>query len=62
MTQSFGDETTVDLFRARNTRFLRQIPRGLWRVVQRKLKALDVAFHLAGLRIPSGDRFDQLKG
>jgi proteic killer suppression protein len=60
--QSFGDETTVDLFRERNTRAARRIPRELWRVAQRKLKALDVAARLEDLSIPAGNRLELLKG
>jgi proteic killer suppression protein len=60
--QSFGDETTVDLFRERNTRAARRIPRDLWRTAQRKLKALDVAARLEDLTIPSGNRLERLKG
>ena len=62
MIQSFGDETTVDLFRERNTRAARRIPRDLWRVAQRKLKALDVAARLEDLTIPAGNRLEALKG
>jgi len=60
--QSFGDETTVDLFRERNTRAARRIPRQLWRIAQRKLKALDVAARLEDLTIPAGNRLELLKG
>jgi proteic killer suppression protein len=60
--QSFGDDTTVDLFRARNARAARRIPRDLWRVAQRKLKALDVAARLEDLTIPAGNRLELLKG
>ena len=62
MIQSFGDETTVDLFRERNTRAARRIPRQLWRIAQRKLKALDVAARLEDLTIPAGNRLELLKG
>ena len=62
MIQSFGDETTVDLFRERNTRAARRIPRELWRVTQRKLKAIDVAARLEDLTIPAGNRLERLKG
>ena len=62
MIQSFLDDTTVDLFRERNTRAARRIPRELWRVVQRKLKVLDGAARVEDLRIPSGNRLKQLKG
>ena len=34
----------------------------LWRVAQRKLKALDVAARLDDLRIPAGNRLERLKG
>lgn len=62
MIQSFGDETTADLFRERNTRSARRIPREIWRVAQRKLKALDVAARLDDLRIPAGNRLEALRG
>ena len=62
MIQSFTDDTTVDLFRERNTRHARWLPRNLWRIAQRKLKALDVAARLDDLRIPAGNRLEQLKG
>ena len=35
--------TTADLFRERNTRAARRIPKELWRGANRKLKMLDVA-------------------
>jgi proteic killer suppression protein len=60
--QSFGDETTADLFRERNTRAARRIPRAVWRVGQRKLKAIDVAARLEDLTIPAGNRLERLKG
>jgi proteic killer suppression protein len=60
--QSFADETTADLFRERNTRAARRIPRQIWRVAQRKLKVLDVAARLEDLMIPAGNRLEQLKG
>jgi len=60
--QSFADETTADLFRERNTREARRIPRELWRSAQRKLKAIDVAVRLEDLTIPSGNRLERLKG
>ena len=62
MIQSFGDDTTVDLFRELDTRHARRIPRSLWRVAQRKLKAIDVAARLDDLRIPAGNRLERLKG
>ena len=62
MIQSFRDERTADLFRERNTRAARQVPRELWRVAQRKLKALDVAIRLDDLAVPAGNRLERLKG
>ena len=62
MIQSFADDTTVDLFRERNTRAARRIPRELWRGVQRKLTVLDAAGRLEDLRIPAGNRLELLRG
>ena len=62
MIQSFADETTADLFRQRNTRSARRIPRELWRAVQRKLKLLDTAGRLDDLAVPAGNRLELLKG
>lgn len=62
MIRSFGNETTADLFRERNTRAARRIPRDLWRVAQRKLKALDVAARVDDLAIPAGNRLERLRG
>jgi proteic killer suppression protein len=60
--QSFADDTSVDLFRERNTRAARRIPRDLWRGVQRKLKLLDAAGRLDDLAAPAGNRLELLKG
>ena len=62
MIQSFADDTSVDLFRERNTRAARRIPRDLWRGVQRKLKLLDAAGRLDDLAAPAGNRLELLKG
>ena len=62
MVQSFADESSADLFRERNTRAARRIPRELWRAAQRKLKALDVAARLDDLKVPAGNRLERLKG
>jgi proteic killer suppression protein len=62
MIQSFADKTTADLFQERNTRDARHIPKVLWRVVQRKLKMLDVAVRIDDLESPPGNRLKALKG
>lgn len=62
MIQSFADKTTADIFQERNTKDARRIPRELWRVVQRKLKMLDVAVRINDLESPPGNRLEALKG
>ena len=62
MIQSFADEATADIFRERNTKAARRVPKNLWRVVQRKLKMLDVAAILDDLESPPGNRLEPLTG
>jgi proteic killer suppression protein len=62
MIQSFADDTTADLFRERDTKAVRRIPKDLWPVVRRKLKMLDVAQRLSDLKSPPGNRLEGLKG
>ena len=62
MIQSFADKTTADIFQERDTKDARRIPRALWRVVQRKLKMLDVAVRINDLESPPGNRLEALKG
>ncbi len=38
------------------------MPTDIWRVVQRRLKAIDVAARLDDLKIPAGNRLEALKG
>jgi toxin HigB-1 len=62
MIQSFADGTTADIFRERNTKAARRIPKVIWRVVQRKLKMLDVAARIDDLESPPGNRLKALQG
>jgi proteic killer suppression protein len=62
MIQSFADQATADIFRERNTRDARRIPKDLWRVAQRKLKMLDVAVRIDDLEPPPGNRLERLRG
>ena len=62
MIRSFVDDTSADLFRQRNTRAARRIPRELWRGVQRKFRLIDAAGRLEDLLIPAGNRLELLKG
>jgi proteic killer suppression protein len=60
--RSLADETTADLFRERNSRAARRLPRDVWRAAQRKLKAIDVALRLEDLTVPAGNRLEKLRG
>jgi proteic killer suppression protein len=60
--RSFADETAADLFRERNSRAARCVPRDLWRAAQRKMKSIDVAARLDDLTIPAGNRLEKLRG
>jgi proteic killer suppression protein len=62
MIQSFADKMTADIFQERNTRDARHIRKDLWRVVQRKLKMLDVAVRIDDLKSPPGNRLKPLTG
>ena len=62
MIQSFANKAAADIFRERNSKDARQIPKALWRVVQRKLKMLDVAARVDDLESPPGNRLQPLKG
>ena len=62
MIQSFRDQATADLFRERNSRAGRRLPREIWRIVQRKLKLLDAAARIDDLTVAAGNRLELLKG
>jgi proteic killer suppression protein len=52
-----------DIFNGRSSRAARQsLPQSLWRVALRKLEALDSAEAIQDLRVPPGNRLEQLKG
>lgn len=58
MIQSFADKNTEKLARMERVAKFRQIER----IALRKLTQLDVAAHLSDLRIPPGNRLEQLDG
>jgi proteic killer suppression protein len=61
--RSFGDQATEDLFDGRNTKVARlRLPRSLWKIVARKLDALDQAEILDDLGVPPGNRLEALRG
>ncbi|MEX2445649.1 MAG: type II toxin-antitoxin system RelE/ParE family toxin [Alkalispirochaeta sp.] len=63
MIQSFRDDASEDLFNGRNTKGARKTcPESLWRVLSRKLDALDSAERLEDLGIPPGNRLEPLSG
>lgn len=63
MIGSFRNPATEDLFNGRNSKAARQtLPRGLWRIAARKLDQLDSVDRLDDLRVPPGNRLEQLKG
>jgi proteic killer suppression protein len=57
-----GSRTTADLFAERSTRAARRIPAGLWPIVRRTLKWLEVATRLSDLASSPGNRLEALKG
>ena len=63
MIQSFKTKGTEDIFNGVSSRESRQTcPNALWRVASRKLDQLDSVDLLNELRIPSGNRLEQLSG
>jgi toxin HigB-1 len=63
MIRSFRGVAAGDIFNGRASRVARQsLPQSLWRVAVRKLEALDSAEALQDLRVPPGNRLEQLKG
>ena len=63
MIRSFRGAAAEDLFNGRSSRAVRQaLPQALWRITVRKLEALDSAEALQDLRVPPGNRLEQLRG
>ena len=62
MIQSFADSTTADLWKERNTKAARRVPRGIWPIVLRKLTMLDSAQRLEDLAAVPGNRLEALAG
>ncbi|MDR0284024.1 MAG: type II toxin-antitoxin system RelE/ParE family toxin [Propionibacteriaceae bacterium] len=58
MIRSFG---TADTERIWNEEYVQSVDRRLQRVVLRKLELINAAVGLADLRIPPGNRLEQLK-
>jgi len=63
MIVSFRDQATEDIFNGFNSKVARKsCPRTLWRVAARKLDQLDSVLLLEELKIPPGNRLENLSG
>ena len=60
--RSFDDPATEKVFYGEDDRVSRRFPRVLWPLIRRKLDALHAALSLADLRIPPGNRLENLRG
>lgn len=62
MIQSFKNEAAEDLFNGTATKAALKIcPRNIWNIVARKLDQLDSVVSLNELRVPPGNRLEELK-
>lgn len=59
MIRSFADKETESIWTGRRSR---KLPPDIQQTARRKLRQLNRTLNLYDLRIPSGNRFEQLKG
>lgn len=59
MIQSFADKVTAAVFLGQE---VRSLPRSIQSIGRRKLKLLDAAVSLHGLRVPPGNHLELLRG
>ena len=63
MIVCFRNRATEDVFNGENTQRARQLcPRSVWNVATRKLDQLDSAARFEDLKVPPGNRLEQLSG
>lgn len=63
MILSFADSATEDIFHGRDTKAaLKKLGRPLHAIARRKLDMIDAAHAIGDLRVPPGNRLEQLKG
>lgn len=62
MIQSFVDATTEDIFNGKDSKAARKVEKAVWPVVRRKLDMVNAAAKLDDLRVPPGNRLEELKG
>ena len=62
MIITFLTEATRDIYDGKESKQARRIPQSIWKVAQRKLDMLNVAYSLNGLKSPPANRLEALKG
>jgi len=58
----FLTEATRDIYDGKESKLARRIPQSIWKVAQRKLDMLNVAYTLNDLKSPPANRLEALKG
>ncbi len=63
MIVSFRNQATEDIFNGKSSKSARKLcPQSLWKVVTRKLDQLDSVLNLEELKVPPGNRLENLSG
>ena len=62
MIRSFADKLTEDLYHGRRNRRVARLDTGLVRAAVRKLDIIEAAASVKDLRVPPGNRLEQLRG
>ena len=62
MIITFLTEATWDIYDDKESKQARRIPSSIWKVAQRKLDMLNVAYSLNDLKSPPANRLEALKG
>ena len=62
MIITFLSETTRDIYDGLESKQARKVPHAIWKVAQRKLDMLNVAYSLNDLRSPPANRLEALRG
>jgi toxin HigB-1 len=62
MIVNFKDRATEDIYNGMHSKESRKVPQCIHSVVRRKLDMINAAINVEDLRIPPGNRLEQLKG
>lgn len=62
MIITFLSEATRDIYDGKDSKQARHIPQSIWKVAQRKLDMLNVAYSLNDLTSPPANRLEALRG